>query len=111
MDDFEEHGISSREDSDYSEANCAISDYVPSKDATGEHSASKDNSLAESESNRDDAKTLREKLTYFLVANDHNEKHNPEIRTIGKIWCDNIIFIHKGNGLSSRPFSTILMFC
>uniref|UniRef100_A0A0E0CEI7 Uncharacterized protein n=1 Tax=Oryza meridionalis TaxID=40149 RepID=A0A0E0CEI7_9ORYZ len=98
MDDFEEHGISSREDSDYSEANCAISDYVPSKDATGEHSASKDNSLAESESNRDDAKTLREKLTYFLVANDHNEKHNPEIRTIGKIWCDNIIFIHKGNG-------------
>ncbi|KAF2951282.1 hypothetical protein DAI22_01g250600 [Oryza sativa Japonica Group] len=78
MDDFEEHGISSREDSDCSKANCSISNYVPSKDATGEHSAGKDNSSAESESNRvevqqssdsainkmkDDAKTLREKLT------------------------------------------------
>uniref|UniRef100_A0A0E0M4Z2 Uncharacterized protein n=1 Tax=Oryza punctata TaxID=4537 RepID=A0A0E0M4Z2_ORYPU len=32
----------------------------------------------------EDAKTLREKLTYYLVANDHNEKHNPEIRAIEK---------------------------
>uniref|UniRef100_A0A0E0MFC4 Uncharacterized protein n=1 Tax=Oryza punctata TaxID=4537 RepID=A0A0E0MFC4_ORYPU len=56
MDDFEEHGISLLEDSDSSDANCSISDYVPSKDVIGEHSVSKDSSSAESEGNRIEVK-------------------------------------------------------
>ena len=75
MDDFEEHGISYREDSDCIEANCAISDYVPSKDATGEHSASKDNSSAESESNRVEIKqssdsAIKKMEIYYFYDND-----------------------------------------
>ncbi|EEC71129.1 hypothetical protein OsI_02941 [Oryza sativa Indica Group] len=77
-----------RGDSDCSKANCSISNYVPSKDATGEHSAGKDNSSAESESNRVEVQQSSDsainKMKFRITKGVFEEKGIEEIGKIRK---------------------------